>query len=80
MDAGLRRHDKPSLRLKAREFNHPPKGRLNFNFSAGIKQGAPSGRARFCFGCKSIPASCAAVFTTLELPRARRAPLLSLAI
>jgi len=26
MDAGFRRHDKPSLRLKARDFNHPRAG------------------------------------------------------
>jgi hypothetical protein len=26
LDAGVRRHDKPSFRLKARDFNHPRKG------------------------------------------------------
>ena len=26
LDAGLRRHDEPSLRLNARDFNHPRKG------------------------------------------------------
>jgi len=35
MDAGLRRHDKTSLLLKARDFKHPRNGTLEF--SSGMR-------------------------------------------
>ena len=40
MDAGLRRHDKPSLCLKATDFNHPRKGRLKKLFVWGLRDGS----------------------------------------
>jgi hypothetical protein len=51
LDAGVRRHDETSLRLKARDFNHPER---DINSAEHAARANGSGKDCGCIGWKEL--------------------------